>query len=51
MRTALVDLGLEHLAVIYPGSLRYPLEEQVTAVPLQVLADPVVGPDTVMGQQ
>jgi len=40
MRVALEDLKLEHIAVIYPGTIRYPLEERVTAVPLQDLADP-----------
>ncbi len=40
MRTALEDLQLEHIAVIYPGNLPYPLSERVTAVPLQTLADP-----------
>jgi len=38
MRTALADLKLEHLAVIYPGSRRYPLADRVTAVPLASLA-------------
>jgi len=40
MRVALEDLKLEQVAVIYPGTIRYPLEERVTAVPLQDLADP-----------
>jgi uncharacterized protein len=40
MRTALDDLKLEHIAVVYPGKIRYPLEERVTAVPLQDLARP-----------
>jgi len=40
MRAALEDLKLEHIAVVYPGTMRYPLEERVTAVPLQDLADP-----------
>jgi uncharacterized protein len=35
MRVALEDLQLEHLSVIYPGILRYPLDKKVTAVPLQ----------------
>ncbi len=38
MRAALEDLQLEHLAVIYPGVLGYPLAEQITAVPLQDIA-------------
>ena len=40
MRTALDDLKLEHIAVVYPGKIRYPLEERVTAVPLQDFARP-----------
>lgn len=39
MRIALKDLGLERMAVIYPGSKRYPLSDQVEAVPLAALAD------------
>ncbi len=50
MRSAIRDLSLEHLTVLYPGSLCYQLAEQVTAVPLQVLADPVIGPGSIMGQ-
>lgn len=34
MRTALKDLHLEHLWVIYPGSQSYPLDDAVTAIPL-----------------
>jgi predicted AAA+ superfamily ATPase len=36
---ALADLGLEHVAVIYPGSRRFPLAERVEAVPLAELFD------------
>jgi uncharacterized protein len=50
MRSALDDLDLDHLAVIYPGSLQYPLAERVTAIPLQILADPLLGPDAIMGK-
>ncbi len=50
MRSALDDLDLDHLAVIYPGTLNYPLADRITAIPLQILADPVLGPDTVMGK-
>lgn len=38
MRTALEDLNLDQIVVIYPGKVRYPLEERVTAVPLLDLA-------------
>jgi predicted AAA+ superfamily ATPase len=37
IRIALDDLGLERVAVIYPGTKRYPLADKVEAVPLQVL--------------
>jgi hypothetical protein len=40
MRIALEDLGLERLAVIYPGAKRYPLSAQVEVVPLATLAEP-----------
>jgi uncharacterized protein len=40
IRNALVDLGLERVAVIYPGAKRYPLGESVEAVPLNALAKP-----------
>lgn len=50
MRSALDDLDLDHLAVIYPGTLHYPLAERVTAIPLQILADPLLGPDAIMGK-
>lgn len=44
MRTALADLRLEHLTVLYPGSRNYTLAERVTVVPLASLAagDPAV---------
>jgi uncharacterized protein len=34
MRTTMADLGLDHLAVVYPGERRYSLADQVTVVPL-----------------
>ncbi len=37
IRIALNDLGLERVAVVCPGSRRYPLSEQVEAVPLEAL--------------
>ena len=37
IRTALVDLGLERVAVIYPGVKRYSLGDGVEAVPLHAL--------------
>ena len=41
MRIALEDLHLERIAVIYPGTRRYALAEQVSAVPLGELVDGV----------
>lgn len=38
MRIALRDLGLEQLAVVYPGDRRYEIAERVHAVPLAELA-------------
>ena len=40
IRIALEDLGLERVAVVYPGAKRYPLSEQVEVVPLATLAEP-----------
>jgi len=28
------DLGLEHLWVVYPGDMEYPLTDRITALPL-----------------
>ncbi len=38
MRSALNDLDLDHLAVVYPGVQPYPLAENVSVVPLSTLA-------------
>lgn len=41
MRTALSDLSLEHLTIVYPGSERYPLDRRVTVRPLaDIVTDP-----------
>lgn len=40
MRIATDDLGLERIAVIYPGTKRYALSETVEAVPVATLAEP-----------
>lgn len=47
MRIALSDLGLRRIAVIYPGTKRYPIAHRVEAVPLAALADdsPIFPPD------
>ena len=38
MRIALEDLGLARVAVVYPGEKRYPIADQVEAVPINDLA-------------
>ncbi len=40
IRIALADLGLERIAVVYPGTRRYALADRVEAVPLASLAEP-----------
>lgn len=40
IRIALKDLGLERVAVVYPGAKRYALDDRVEAVPLAALAEP-----------
>jgi predicted AAA+ superfamily ATPase len=40
IRSALEDLGLEKVVVLYPGTQRYPIAEKVEAVPLAQLAAP-----------
>jgi hypothetical protein len=34
-RTAFLDLGLEHLWVVYSGQHRYPVDEQISVWPLK----------------
>ena len=38
MRNAFADLGLTRIAIVYPGSARFPLEDRVEVVPLSALA-------------
>lgn len=40
IRVALADLGLERVAIVYPGSKRYAIGDRVEAVPLTTLAEP-----------
>lgn len=42
MRNAMNDLNLDRLVVFYPGNRTYPLAEQVTVLPLEVLSQPEV---------
>ncbi|MCS6244910.1 MAG: ATP-binding protein [Opitutus sp.] len=39
MHTALSDLGLDHLWVVYPGAETYPLGERLTALPITAVPD------------
>ena len=39
IRIALADLGLDRVAVVYPGERRYPLADRVEAVPVGELAE------------
>jgi len=43
MRTALEDVKLEQIVVVYPGTKRYSLCERVTAVPLETVAEGLKG--------
>ena len=43
MRTALEDVKLEQIAVVYPGTKRYSLGERVAAVPLESVAEGLKG--------
>jgi hypothetical protein len=43
MRTALEDLKLEQIAVVYPGTKRYAMGDRVTAVPLDAVAEGMKG--------
>lgn len=46
IRRALLDLGLERVAVVHHGEKRFALAERVEAVPLGALAEPegIFGP-------
>ena len=39
MQSAMNDLRLKHLWIIYPGDLVYPISEQITATPLPDFLD------------
>ena len=42
MHSAIMDLELEKLYVIYPGSEQYPLHNSIEAIPLSVFIDKLV---------
>jgi len=39
MRTALDDLSLDHLWVVHPGRHRYPVDERITALPIESVGE------------
>ena len=39
MHIAREDLGLDHLYVVYPGTRRYPLTEEITVLPLREIGE------------
>ena len=43
MRIAIEDLKLERLAVIYPGTKRYPLGDAVSTVPFEAVKNGMKG--------
>ncbi len=43
MRTALADLGLAHLWVLYPGTDRYVLDDKITVVPAREIPTLIAG--------
>jgi uncharacterized protein len=49
IRSALADLALERVVVIYPGDRRYRLAANVEVVPMSVLADAGAAIETLTG--
>ena len=43
MHIAINDLGLEHLWIVYPGSVRYPITDRITAMPLVEVNETALG--------
>ena len=39
MHSAIKDLQLEHLWVIYPGAQQYTLHERISVIPMETVAD------------
>jgi len=39
MQVVLQDLNLAHLWIIYPGNQAYPVNEQITVIPLQQIRE------------
>lgn len=44
MATAITDLKLDHLYVVHPGRHKYPLDDNITALPLSALQRDVPRP-------
>ena len=42
MHSAIYDLQLEHLWVVYPGSQAYNLHDRISVIPMETVADLVV---------
>jgi predicted AAA+ superfamily ATPase len=40
MRSALADLGLDHLYVVYPGEKSFPLDDRIDALSILELSEP-----------
>ena len=40
MQSALEDLGLAHLWVVYPGNRKYRLADKIIVLPLSNISDP-----------
>ena len=49
MHIVMQDLGLAHLWVVYPGDLRYPLAENIAALPLRNIHEIGAGGFTASG--
>jgi hypothetical protein len=43
MHSAIKDLQLEHLWVVYPGAQAYTLHEKISVIPMETVADLVEG--------
>jgi hypothetical protein len=41
IRNAVEDLGLKHVLILYPGTRRFPLSDQVEAVPVHAVVKDV----------
>ena len=51
MRIALEDLGLDRIAVVYPGSRRYPIAPSIEAVPLHEVWSTGLFPEATLSEK